>query len=94
METLLSSFFNISPSDSFVCLFIKIDCIQRDLGRRQSEWGRRVRACACACFQDKRGQKRGDRSAEKRGKKGRTGRSCTKAGAGGSQQKENKNIHP
>lgn len=35
METLLSSFFNIRASDSFVCLFIKIYCTQQNLGRRK-----------------------------------------------------------
>lgn len=43
METLLSSFFNISPTDSFVCLFIKIYCNQQDLGRKSEE----QRVCAC-----------------------------------------------
>lgn len=38
METLLSSFFNISPTDSFVCLFIKIYCNQQDL-RREGKTG-------------------------------------------------------
>lgn len=40
METLLSSFFNISPTDSFVCLFIKIYCTQQDLGRKRARRGR------------------------------------------------------
>lgn len=33
METLLSSFFNIRPTDSFVCLFIKIYSTQQKLWR-------------------------------------------------------------
>ena len=48
METLLSSFFNISPTDSFVCLFIKIYCNQQDLGRK-SEVQRGVCVCVCVC---------------------------------------------
>lgn len=35
METLLSSFFNIRATDSFVCLFIKIYSTQQNLGRRE-----------------------------------------------------------
>lgn len=47
METLLSSFFNISPTDSFVCLFIKIYCNQQDLGRKSEE--QRVCVCVRVC---------------------------------------------
>lgn len=35
METLLSSFFNIRATDSFVCLFIKIYGTEQNLGRRE-----------------------------------------------------------
>lgn len=35
METLLSSFFNIRATDSFVCLFIKIYSTQQNLGRSE-----------------------------------------------------------
>lgn len=50
METLLSSFFNIRATDSFVCLFIKIYSTQQNLGKREERGegesgrlGRRVR---------------------------------------------------
>lgn len=36
METLLSSFFNIRPTDSFVCLFIKIYSTQQKLERERA----------------------------------------------------------
>lgn len=39
METLLSSFFNISPADSFVCLFIKIYCTLQDRGSKGERGG-------------------------------------------------------
>lgn len=45
METLLSSFFNISPTDSFVCLFIKIYCTHQDLGRKGERGGEGVNVC-------------------------------------------------
>lgn len=96
METLLSSFFNISPTDSFVCLFIKIYCNQQDLGRKGERGGEgvcvRVRVSGT-----KRGQKRGEiRGRREKVKKGRTrikkeGRRYTKKK---SHQEENRNIPP
>lgn len=40
METLLSSFFNIRPTDSFVCLFIKIYSSQQNLERGEERGAR------------------------------------------------------
>lgn len=56
METLLSSFFNISPTDSFVCLFIKIYCTHQDLGRKGERGGEGVNVCVreCARAEDKK----------------------------------------
>lgn len=63
METLLSSFFNISPTDSFVCLFIKIYCNQQDLGRKRA---RCSGLCMCVCEREiERGHKRGKISGRK-----------------------------
>lgn len=58
METLLSSFFNISPTDSFVRLFIKIYCNQQDLGRKGERGGERECVCGGGGGRTERGQKR------------------------------------
>lgn len=80
METLLSSFFNISPTDSFVCLFIKIYCNQQDLGRKGERGGEGV--CVCVCMsgterEQKRRKIRGRREKvnEERADKNKEGRS-------------------